>query len=381
MAKSKYGTSLDEVLNNNPGDYKENDKVLDLADRLNKQEQARPGEYKPGDKVNQALDALNQHQAAKPGDYVGRWDEQINGLLEQVLNRPAFNYDFNADPLYQQYKNQYVQQGKQAMQDTVAQASALTGGYGNSYAAAAGSGAYQQYLNQLNGVIPELYDAAYARYRGEGSDMMDKLGVLQGMDNTDYGRYRDKVSDWESMLDYLTGRYDTERNFDYGTYRDKVSDWESMRDYLAGRYDTERNFDYGSWRDSVGDWESMRDYYQNQQNWQKEFDFQQAQWNYKVAQEAAARAAAVQRVSGGGNDDDDDEGEYPPQRIGMAAMRPAGSTPSQEIAKFRAAQAAAQAAAKAAEEAKKKSSKNKGSSKTTAKTTYIPQLTIMGSQS
>ena len=197
--------------------------MLDLADRLNKQEQARPGEYKPGDKVNQALDALNQHQAAKPGDYVGRWDEQINGLLEQVLNRPAFNYDFNADPLYQQYKNQYVQQGKQAMQDTVAQASALTGGYGNSYAAAAGSGAYQQYLNQLNGVIPELYEAAYARYRGEGSDMMDKLGVLQGMDNTDYGRYRDKVSDWEAMLDYLTGRYDTERNFDYGTYRDKVS--------------------------------------------------------------------------------------------------------------------------------------------------------------
>ena len=225
---------------------------------------------------------------------MGRWDEQINGLLEQVLNRPAFNYDFNADPLYQQYKNQYVQQGKQAMQDTVAQASALTGGYGNSYAAAAGSGAYQQYLNQLNGVIPELYEAAYARYQGEGNDMMDKLGVLQGMDNTDYGRYRDKVSDWESMLDYLTGRYDTERSFDYGTYRDKVSDWEDMRDYLTGRYDTERNFDYGSWRDSVGDWESMRDYYQNQQNWQKEFDFQQAQWNYKVAQEAAAAEAARQ---------------------------------------------------------------------------------------
>ena len=36
MAKSKYGTSLDEVLNNNPGDYKESDKVLDLADRLDK---------------------------------------------------------------------------------------------------------------------------------------------------------------------------------------------------------------------------------------------------------------------------------------------------------------------------------------------------------
>lgn len=343
MAKSKYGTSLDEVLNNNPGDYKENDKVLDLADRLNKQEQARPGEYKPGDKVNQALDALNQHQAAKPGDYVGRWDEQINGLLEQVLNRPAFNYDFNADPLYQQYKNQYVQQGKQAMQDTVAQASALTGGYGNSYAAAAGSGAYQQYLNHLNGVIPELYDAAYARYRGEGNDMMDKLGVLQGMDNTDYGRYRDKVSDWESMLDYLTGRYDTERNFDYGSWRDKVSDWESMRDYLAGRYDTERNFDYGSWRDSVGDWESERDYY---------YKVQQDEAAAAAAAAAAARAAAVQKVSGGGNvsksggnaiyiDPVTNTG------VGMAAMRPAGSTPSQEIAKFRAAQAASEAARKA----------------------------------
>ena len=75
--------------------------------------------------------------------------------LDAYLNRGDFQFDVNADALYQQYKDHYTQPGKTAMQDTVGKAAALTGGYGSSYAQTVGQQAYQAHLKQLGaGVCP-----------------------------------------------------------------------------------------------------------------------------------------------------------------------------------------------------------------------------------
>ncbi len=88
--------------------------------------------------------------------------------LEAYRNRPDFRYDANGDALYRRYKDQYAQLGKTAMQDTMGQAAALTGGYGSSYAQNVGQQAYQSYLSKVDDVIPELYQLAYDRYRDKG---------------------------------------------------------------------------------------------------------------------------------------------------------------------------------------------------------------------
>ena len=79
-----------------------------------------------------------------------------------------------------------------AMQDAMGQAAALTGGYGNSYAASVGNQAYQQSLQQLNDVIPELYQLAYSKYKQEGQDMLNAMGLLEGDRAFDYGMYTDE---------------------------------------------------------------------------------------------------------------------------------------------------------------------------------------------
>ena len=103
-----------------------------------------------------ALAALQQAQSQMP-TYQATYDQQLQDLYNQIVNRDKFSYDLNADALYQQYKDQYTTQGKLAMMDTMGQAQAMTGGYGNSYAQSVGQQAYQGYLQQLNDVIPELY--------------------------------------------------------------------------------------------------------------------------------------------------------------------------------------------------------------------------------
>lgn len=112
------------------------------------------------------------------------YNEDAEKLIKDYINRKDFSYDFNADALYQQYKDKFIQQGKLAMADTMGQAAAMTGGYGNSYAQSLGQQAFQNSLDNLNDIVPELYQMAYERYNQEGKDMLDTLGVL----GDDYNR-------------------------------------------------------------------------------------------------------------------------------------------------------------------------------------------------
>ena len=187
--------------------------------------------YTPGQNVTDAEKALEDWNNKKPGDYNSQYQDKIDQILDDLLNGKTPVYDFSTDPVYQQYKDNYIRQGQMAMMDTMANAAALSGGYGNSYASTVGNQAYQAYLSELNNVIPELADAAYARYQTEQAGKRDNLSILQGLEESDYAKYRDLLSDWYTNRDYLTGRYDTEYEKDYGSYRDSVADWEADRAY------------------------------------------------------------------------------------------------------------------------------------------------------
>ena len=108
--------------------------------------------------------------------------DQLNSIYQQIMDRgpwdKEFQYDLNGDALYKQYADQYARMGQQAMQDTVAEASALTGGYGNSWAATAGSQAYQDYLGQLNSIVPTLQQQAYDQYLADYDRWNDETNRL-----------------------------------------------------------------------------------------------------------------------------------------------------------------------------------------------------------
>lgn len=139
---------------------------------------------------------LLQQGLAASGSYQSKWDEQLTGLLDQITNRKPFQYDVNADALYQMYKDQYVQQGRMAMQDTMGQAATMTGGYGNSYAQNVGQQAYQGYLQELTAKIPELAQVAQEQYNQEGQDLYNRYNLI--------GAERDRQqSIAQSQVDYL----------------------------------------------------------------------------------------------------------------------------------------------------------------------------------
>lgn len=228
-------------------------------------------------------------------DYESQYADSLKGLYDQIMNREDFTYDLNSDALYNQYKQQYVRQGKLAMQDTLGQASALTGGYGNSYASTAGNQAYQSYLTGLNDKVPELYQLAYDSYNQKGADLLNKYGVAQSADESAYGRWMDEYT-------RLVDKY----NREYGEYRDRVSDEQWQADY-----------DYRAQRDAVEDARYRQE------------------WEYQLQQDALAQAQAASRAALGSSEDSGPEFTQTQKNLAetVAPMKSAGRTAA-EIRQF-----------------------------------------------
>lgn len=189
-------------------------------------------EYKPSESVLKAQQQLQSLQ--KPGTFSSEYQQQMNDLYDQIINRPKFDFDVNESVMYEQLRDQYAALGKLAMKNTMGQAASMTGGYGSSYAQTAGQQSYQNFMQQLQEQIPSLYQMELQRYTQEGDDMMNQYGIAKDLYDTDYGRYRDDMSDYFTDRDYYTGMYKDERSFDYGQYQDN-------RGYWSDQYWNEKN--------------------------------------------------------------------------------------------------------------------------------------------
>ncbi len=105
------------------------------------------------------------------------WEEIGKRLYEEWSNREPFRFSPSNDPAYTAQRDALLESGERAMRDTVARASAATGGYGNSYAVTAGEVAYQKGTEGIAELIPSLYDLAFSRYQAEGEDLYDRMRV------------------------------------------------------------------------------------------------------------------------------------------------------------------------------------------------------------
>lgn len=151
----------------------------------------------------------------QPQNYTSRYQPVLDSIMEQIQNPEAFKYEFNGDELFKNYADLYTQHGKQAMLDTMGQATGLTGGYGNSYAQNVGQQAYQQYLLPLYDKGMDMRNTAYQSYRDELDDLQNYYNMLQAAENADYGRYKDAMNAWQTQqnLDEQKRQYDADMAF------------------------------------------------------------------------------------------------------------------------------------------------------------------------
>lgn len=196
----------------------------------------QPSGYTPSEDVVEAEEALDALEDSRPGEYESQYDEELERLYDQILGRPDFSYNLGADPMYQQYRQQYMTQGRLAMEDTMGRAAGLTGGYGSSYSQNVGQQAYGQYLQGLNDAVPQLYALALNRYTAEGDALADRYAMVYDLEQRDRTRYN---QDYDRWFKAYTGAKDTLEAI-------REEDYERYLDLLEAQEKTEKKSTSGS---------------------------------------------------------------------------------------------------------------------------------------
>lgn len=130
------------------------------------------------------------------------------------------DYDvFKQGAGYEGLKKNYEQQGRVAMQDTIGQVAARTGGMASSYAQTAGQQSYNNYMKTLE-------DAARSMFEADRQQKMNEFSIASSIYDRDNDAYRDAVADQ---------RYDTK--WAYQKERDALADqrYDTKWDYKIGQ--------------------------------------------------------------------------------------------------------------------------------------------------
>lgn len=220
-------------------------------------------DYTEDQKVTDTYNRLQETINKRPGAFSSAWDDKLADTYDQLVNGPKFNYNFNEDALYRMYSQEYRKRGQDASRDVLGQATALTGGYNNSYAQSVAQQRYQDYLLQLNDIIPDLQNAAYQRYLADRSDLRDQFNMAQQLRSNEYNQYRDTVSDWQSDRSFDLSAYQDERNFDRNAYQQDRAYWQ--QEYWNQRNAEQSNAstqDSTNWNDAI----SHTDYWEESES-------------------------------------------------------------------------------------------------------------------
>lgn len=110
-----------------------------------------------------------------------------NKLFNDVINRKSFSYDPQTDVVYQAYKKQYEREAEHALRkilnDNNSSVSTASGAVLSEAIAA-----YNEKMDKVTDVIPDLYKDAYSRYTDEGKTLDSNLKTINDIANDYYDR-------------------------------------------------------------------------------------------------------------------------------------------------------------------------------------------------
>lgn len=211
--------------------YWEDEKEKEFRERTKENQDL----WKAADSIGDTQTANYAHEQQKKN--VAEWDNYTGGesvyneatgkwnyskpkekTAEERFRTREFEYDLESDPLWQQYITSAKRNGQNAMTDTMAKVASQTGGIAGSYAVAAGAGAYNDYMQRANDVIPELEQIAYQKYQDDLARDREiyKMDEAKRLENAQYNatmsthqNYGKPLTDEEKMLIYANRGYVT----------------------------------------------------------------------------------------------------------------------------------------------------------------------------
>lgn len=153
---------------------------------------------------NQLRKSFGSFGSQTQGSFQYGNENEYQKLLKEATNYEPFSYDPASDDSYGAYRKAYLREAERARQDTIAKASAASGGVPSSYAVTAANQAGNYYTGQLNDKLPALEQNAYQRYLSDYNAKLSALDAMSTDRNFDYNAYLQEYErqqqEWNNAL-------------------------------------------------------------------------------------------------------------------------------------------------------------------------------------
>lgn len=158
---------------------------------------------------NKAEQEEQEWNANRPADYVSQNKEAMDALTGEI----GSGYDGSElAKAYQQYRDQTADAAAAAADNTRANAAALSGGYGNSWAdslAAQGQGAATA---NVDAALTALRSRALNEYKNRQSGLVEALSGMGNTEALDRSAYGSNLSNWYNRQNFLSNQSAQARN-------------------------------------------------------------------------------------------------------------------------------------------------------------------------
>jgi hypothetical protein len=226
--------------------------------------------------------------------YNPQYDAQIDELLNKLLNREPFEYNEELDPLYQQYKDMYTKQGQLAMEDTMGQAAALTGGYSSTYSQAVGQQMYNAYLNKVQEMLPEFYDRAYGQYQDEGTNLKNLYSMYIDRDQVDFQRYQQEVANAQAAYQAAAAA----ASMAYQQQQDNISNLGNLYGLVSGADATDYERFLNNW--NMNNMLDQQEYNKLIDKWNQDMQLNESNYNRRQDTQKLAQSQIDAIIAAGG---------------------------------------------------------------------------------
>lgn len=145
----------------------------------------------------------------KDGSFTFGREQELQALTDKAVNQGSFAYDPKQDASAAALRKQYLREAERSRENTLARASAGTGGTPSSYAVTAAQQAGDYHLTQLADQQLALEQNAYQRYLQDYQKSLSDIALLTGQKEFDYAAHLQQLQQDQQKLENAMALYKT----------------------------------------------------------------------------------------------------------------------------------------------------------------------------
>lgn len=221
------------------------------------------GVIKSKKKRQEAEAAEWEHAMNRPAAYGGTTTGTMDKVIQDMMASGGFNWDSSAQN-YQQHRALATESNQKAAAAAAANAQALSGGYGSSYADSVAAQGARAAAARVDDAVPALRAQALQQYQTDQGQLMQALAGMADTEQLGLSAYGLNQADYATQLEHLSNQSELARQVEQSE-KNRLWSWiKAIGSAGLRAYDTYKGYTQQQWENDFAreQWEFNKSRYE-----------------------------------------------------------------------------------------------------------------------